>query len=162
MKFHWKVALAILITLNSAEICFASEALIRPPWLIKFMEKKWQQVRGLSCGTNMFYFKGDQYITRSIGVDSIFYTITKVDDKSRYFAIKTFRFIEDVSSLSQMFPQYGDRISETSVYTFRLLSDDKVEITRRYQVIDISAMAAGGSLSYKPAVIETQVVFDCE
>jgi hypothetical protein len=144
-------------------MCFASEAPTKPPWLVKFMDKKWQEFRGLSCGTNMFYFKGDQYITvQGKGVDPIFYTITKVDDKSRSFVIKALRFVEDVPYLSQMLPQYSDRILSTRVYTFRLLSDDRVEIIRRDQMMDFSAMIAGGPLSYKPAVISTQVVFDCE
>jgi hypothetical protein len=127
------------------------------------MGKKWQELRGLSCGTNMFYFKGDQYVTvQRKSSASIFYSIHNVDDKNRSFVMKTLRFIEDSPQLSQLFPQYSERISATQAYTFRLLSDDKVEIIRRNQMIDFQAMVAGGPLSYKPAVVDTQVVFDCE
>ncbi len=141
---------------STAEVVFSQE------WFEAFKNKTWQEMQGLSCGSNRFQISGDELITtQGTTVVKKKYQIKNIDNSQKSFVLVMNSYFRD-GPLAEMFPDNIDNISGSQVYTFQVLSDHKVKLVRKIQSIDLEAMIAGGPLSYKPEEIDTHIIFDCE
>jgi hypothetical protein len=130
-------------------------------WFNDFKSRTWQEMQGLSCGSNRFRISGDQLVTtQGQTVVSKKYQIQSIDNANKSFVLVMNTYIRD--NLAKMFPNNIDDISGSQVYTFQVLSNHKVKLVRKIKMIDLEGMLAGEPLSYLPEEIDTHIIFDCE
>ena len=131
-------------------------------WFDDFKSKTWQEMQGLSCGANRFRISGDELITtQGKSVINKKYQIQSIDNANKSFVLVMNSYFRD-GALAKMFPDNLDDISGSQVYTFQVLSNHKVKLVRKIQMVNLKAMLAGEPLSYDPETVDTHIIFDCE
>ena len=131
-------------------------------WFNDFKSRTWQEMQGLSCGSNRFRINGDQLVTtQGQTVVSKKYQIQSIDNTNKSFVLFMNSYFRD-TALAKMFPNNIDDISGSQVYTFQVLSNHKVKLVRKIKMIDLEGMLAGKPFSYMPEEIDTHIIFDCE
>ena len=151
----------ILSALLLTNCVFAQEAM--PEWEKSFLANRWQEIQGLSCGSNNISFKDGQIVTFQFGKTfSEKYKVESFSDKEKLLEISTVKLIKDVPNMRAMFPQWVDKPTSLQLYSFKIISDHKVLLTRKTQMVDLMAMLKDPNyFEYKPEEIQNHILFDC-
>lgn len=152
----------IFVILMLPKAAYAQEPM--PDWEKSFLTNRWQEFQGLSCGSNNISFKDGDIITFQFGKTTLQkYNVELRNDKERLLEISTSKLINDVPNMKAMFPQWAARPSSLQLYSFKIISDHKVLLTRKTQMIDLMAMLKDPSyFEYKPEEIQNHILFDCK